>query len=153
LIGRVVSGGQTGVDRAALDVARDLAIPVGGWCPRGGWAEDAAPLLELYPELRETPSDDPAERTAWNVRDCDAVLVIRWDDTSPGTDLALRTADELGRPVLVTSDAAEARAFVETLPEGAVLSVGGPRESEAAGAYERASRLLREVLSPSGSGR
>jgi hypothetical protein len=69
---KIVSGGQSGVDRAALDVAIARGIPYGGWCPKGGWAEDmpAPPgLLAHYPHLRETPSADPAERTAWNVRD------------------------------------------------------------------------------------
>ena len=56
-------GGQTGVDRAALDVAIELGIPYSGWCPKGGWAEDlAAPpgLLAKYPRLKETPLPDPA---------------------------------------------------------------------------------------------
>ena len=76
---RIVSGGQTGVDRAALDVAIELGIPYGGWCPRGGWAEDmpAPPgLLSRYPLLRETAGSDPAERTRLNVRDSDATLVL-----------------------------------------------------------------------------
>lgn len=146
VVGRVVSGGQTGVDRAALDVAIELGIPYGGWVPRGGWAEDGVPLLELYPQLRETPEADPAQRTAWNVRDSDATLVIGPRGTSPGTDLAVRTAGELGRPVLVTQDPDEARHFVAGLPESAVLSIGGPRESEWPGAYASTVTLLRTAL-------
>jgi hypothetical protein len=72
---KILSGGQTGVDRAALDVAIARAMPYGGWCPRGGWAEDFSDspgLLATYPHLRETPSRDPAQRTDWNVRDADA---------------------------------------------------------------------------------
>jgi len=60
------SGGQTGVDRGALDAARAAGVPLCGWCPRGGWAEDApeAPGIRLaYPELQETPSADPVQRT------------------------------------------------------------------------------------------
>src|SRR5262245_33304323 len=80
------SGGQTGVDRAALDVAVRLKLPYAGWCPRGGWAEDAANppgVLAAYPRLAETPSADPAQRTAWNVRDAHATLIV-----TPGADLA-----------------------------------------------------------------
>lgn len=77
---RLVSGGQTGADRAALDVAIERGVPYGGWCPRGGLAEDhpAAPgLLARYPHLRETPAADGEQRTAWNVRDSSATLVLR----------------------------------------------------------------------------
>jgi hypothetical protein len=62
----IVSGGQTGVDRAALDVAIELGIPYRGWCPKGGWAEDMLNppgVLILYPELRETQDADPRQRT------------------------------------------------------------------------------------------
>jgi hypothetical protein len=72
MIGRLVSGGQTGVDRAALDVALKLGIPCGGWCPRGRQAEDGV-IPARYP-LAETPSEGYSERTRWNVRDADATL-------------------------------------------------------------------------------
>ena len=75
----IVSGGQTGVDRAALDVAIELGIRYRGWCPKGGWAEDRPNppgLLALYPQLRETPEADPHQRTEWNVRDCDCLMVL-----------------------------------------------------------------------------
>src|SRR4051794_33669346 len=70
----IISGGQTGVDRAALDAAMQLRIACGGWCPLGRLAEDGR-IPERYP-LVETPSDDVAQRTEWNVRDCGAVLVL-----------------------------------------------------------------------------
>src|SRR4029077_10412557 len=75
----IISGGQSGVDRAALDVAIARGIEYGGWCPHGGWAEDfSAPpgLLARYPKLKETPLAAPAQRTEWNVRDVDACLII-----------------------------------------------------------------------------
>jgi hypothetical protein len=68
----VRSGGQSGVDRAALDVAIAHSIPYSGWCPLGGWAEDFPTppgLLAAYPQLTETPSAETEQRTAWNVRD------------------------------------------------------------------------------------
>ena len=65
------SGGQTGVDRAALDTARKYGIEICGWCPKGGWAEDySSPpgLLAEYPELKETPSAGTSQRTRWKRR-------------------------------------------------------------------------------------
>src|SRR5262245_27312876 len=90
----VISGGQSGVDRAALDAAIARGVPYEGWCPSGGWAEDlpeAPGVLVRYPLLRETPRADPAERTELNVRDSDACLIVvdaGGIDASRGTALA-----------------------------------------------------------------
>jgi len=154
---RLVSGGQTGADRAALDVAIKLGIPYGGWCPRGGRAEDrpdAPGLLRDYPELRETPSDDAAVRTEWNVRDSDATMLLtdRPESLIGGTALTRDLASRLGRPVLVTStdDAETVRAWLRELrarsPRALVLNVAGPRESREPGLYAAACRLLEQVL-------
>jgi hypothetical protein len=73
---KLLSGGQSGVDRAVLDVALARGIAYGGWCPKGGWAEDFPKppgVLAKYPQLAETPLVDPAQRTEWNVRDADAL--------------------------------------------------------------------------------
>jgi len=78
MFAQVVSGGQTGVDRAALDVASELGLPCGGWCPQGRKAEDG-PLVSRYP-LKETPSADYFQRTEWNVRDSDGTLVLTRKD-------------------------------------------------------------------------
>jgi Circularly permutated YpsA SLOG family len=81
---KITSGGQTGVDRAALDLAIEYGMSWGGWCPKGGWAEDFPDppgLLTKYPNLRETPLARTKQRTEWNVRDSDATLIIR---RSPG---------------------------------------------------------------------
>jgi hypothetical protein len=159
----IVSGGQSGVDRAALDVAIELGMTYRGWCPNGGWAEDfTAPpgLLARYRHLRETPSTDPAQRTEWNVRDSDAVLILADGDelaASHGTALARQLADQHGKPLLVTGlDGADAVAhaarWLDTLlaahQSGALLGlgIGGPRESEARGIYARASSFLRALL-------
>jgi hypothetical protein len=149
---RLVSGGQTGVDRAALEVGRRTGIPIGGWCPAGGLAEDlTAPpgLLELYPELRPTPSSDADQRTRWNVRDSDATLVItRGGVRSPGTALTVAVAEELGRPhlVLEVDDHDTLQHWLSTLPAGFVLNVAGPRESQAPGIHAQALALLESVL-------
>jgi Circularly permutated YpsA SLOG family len=71
----IVSGGQTGVDRTALDWAIQHDIPHGGWCPRGRKADEAFPIDTRY-KLKETPSDDYAQRTAWNVRDADGTVIF-----------------------------------------------------------------------------
>ncbi len=151
-VGVVRSGGQSGVDRAALDVARGLGLPIAGWCPKGGWAEDrpAPPgLLADYPELAETPSGDVGQRTVWNVRDSDATLVILpdLDTASAGTELTRQACADLCRPLFVLRDeVTAARGWLAALPPGSALNVAGPRESEAPGVYQRARDLLRQVL-------
>ncbi len=160
---KIISGGQSGVDRAALDVAIRQSIPYGGWCPRGGWAEDFPELpglLAHYPLLRETPLSDPAQRTEWNVRDSDAVLIITLTGelaVSKGTALASELAARYGKPLLVIGleeDDAEPRTrkWLEGLMTGHgpersfALGIGGPRESEAPGIYQRTVEFLRAAL-------
>src|SRR5512135_124388 len=99
MVARIVSGGQTGVDRAALDAARQLGLECGGWCPRGRRAEDGK-VASGYP-LRETPSEDYAQRTEWNVRDSDATLVLTHGRPAGGTALTIAVARRLGKPLLV----------------------------------------------------
>jgi len=149
---KIITGGQTGVDRAALDVAIENALAYGGWCPRGGWAEDLSEppgLLARYPHLRETPSADPAQRTEWNVRDSDATLIVidgAGLGVSGGTRLAHERAVLYAKPhfsadLADPSAVADAKAWLARIkPEK--LGVGGPRESEAPGIYERAKAFL-----------
>ena len=155
-VARIVSGGQTGVDRAALDVAIELGLPYGGWCPRGGWAEDMPTppgLLARYPRLRETPSADPAERTRLNVRDSSVTLIVRGGVRSAGTDLTERHAQQLHRPYLVTEgeapeDIEDVARWLGSLSPPIVLNVAGPRESEQPGVHALTRHLLRRLLQP-----
>ena len=153
---KIITGGQTGVDRAALDAAIECAIEYGGWCPRGGWAEDLTEppgLLARYPNLRATPSADPAQRTEWNVRDSDAILiVIDGADlaASGGTRLAHETATSQSKPCFIAdladpSAPANAKAWLARVKPSA-LGIGGPRESEAPGIYRRAKVFLRALF-------
>jgi len=144
---KIVSGGQSGVDRAALDAALDLGIPCGGWCPRNRLAEDGR-IEERYP-LTETASDKTAQRTEWNVRDSDGTLVLTRGEPSGGTALTIRLAGRLGRPFLVVDlaeggDAGKAGEWIRR-NRIEVLNVAGPRESKAPGIHGEATAFLRTV--------
>ncbi|MFC6285173.1 putative molybdenum carrier protein [Nocardioides sp. GCM10027113] len=153
---RLVSGGQTGADRAALDWAVRHGVPHGGWCPAGGLAEDRPDppgLLDDYPGLRATPTAEYAVRTSWNVRDSDATLLL----VPPGHALTGGTAytrDEavrLGRPHLMT-DGTDPEAVLDWLRDGLVLNVAGPRESRVPGTYDCTTDLLDALLRLSDEG-
>src|SRR5580765_7508822 len=81
-IAKLVSGGQTGADRAALDFAIEHAIPHGGWCPAGRLAEDGT-IPSRY-RLTETPGSDYAQRTERNVRDSDGTVVFSTEPVLSG---------------------------------------------------------------------
>ena len=149
----ILSGGQTGVDRAALDAAIAAGISYGGWCPQGGWAEDLPRppgLLAAYPHLQETPLADPARRTEWNVRDA-ARLMLLVDSAglqvSQGSEAARDFAATMGTPhVVLDLDAPEALpqalAFLGGAQKATTLCIAGPRESEAPGIYAKARSFL-----------
>jgi hypothetical protein len=155
MIRRVVSGGQTGVDRAALDAAGALAIETGGWVPAGRLAEDGR-IPEKYAGLIETESPEYAERTRLNVRDSDATLVITYGLPGGGTAVTVELANRLNRPCLVIDlekmNDAQAEAVILTwLREcrPGVLNVAGPRLSELPQAGASISRLLERVFARS----
>jgi hypothetical protein len=141
---KIISGGQTGVDRGALDAAIELAIPQGGWCPRGRLAEDGR-IPEQY-QLLETQSPDYPARTQRNVVESDGTLVLFRGRIAGGTELTLRLAEEHQRPRLaVDLDApADPAAVRRWLAEHRidVLNVAGPRESQSPGI----AALTREFL-------
>ena len=152
---KILSGGQTGVDRAALDAALEEGIPCGGWCPKGGWAEDMPSppgLLALYPMLRETPLGDPIQRTEWNVRDSDTLMVLLDNRglNSAGTERAILHAHALDHPVVVL-DLDRAKDFERAVSylcdrKDITVCIAGPREREAQGIYLRASDFLVRVF-------
>ena len=153
---KIVSGGQTGVDRAALDWALARGVPCGGWCPLGRWAEDG-PIDVRYP-LRETPGADPALRTEWNIRDSDGTLIVTLARRmSGGTLLTAGLARRLARPLLhLTKADSPAAEQAESLRqfigqhEIRVLNVAGPRESGEPGVGEFVAGLLEAALGRAG---
>jgi hypothetical protein len=148
MITTIVSGGQTGVDRAALDVALELGIACGGWCPKGRRAEDG-PIPARYP-LTENASAAYDGRTERNILESDGTLVLRGQQASPGTELTIELAARHGKPSLVVD------LFQQPDPAGVwrwvkennihVLNVAGPRESQAPGIHDRVCTFLREIL-------
>ena len=144
---KVISGGQTGVDRAALDAARANGLSIGGWCPRGRVAEDGD-IDAGYP-LHETPSERYMERTEWNVRDADATLILNRGELEGGTLATVDYARDLGRPCRVVDlDEPDPQAVVAWIAGHSiqVLNVGGPRASKDSAIYRRAYDFLSEIL-------
>lgn len=147
-LAKIVSGGQTGVDRAALDVALDAGLPCGGWIPRGRRAEDGR-LPSWYP-LRETDSTAYTVRTRRNVVDSDATLILTRGAPSGGTALTVDAALEAGRPLRIVDllepeSPAELRQWLGDRSIR-VLNVAGPRESGAPGIYAEARRYLAVLI-------
>jgi hypothetical protein len=143
----VVSGGQTGVDRAALDAALELGFPVDGWCPRGRLAEDGT--IPRHYGLRETDSAQHAHRTRLNVRDSEGTLILARGRIEGGTRLCLEAARELGRPIyIVTLPDASLPEVVEWISDHRIqrLNIAGPRESESSGIYAAARIFLLKML-------
>ena len=153
---KIISGGQTGADRAALDWALAAGVDCAGWCPKGRRAEDGV-IPPAYP-LTETPLSDYAQRTEWNVRDSDATIVFSLASRlTGGSRLTRELAARYGKPFLHLHPAlASGHLLLEFLERHRiqVLNVAGPRASGEAevGGYVR--RILDEVLGgPRGSRR
>ncbi len=146
---KIVSGGQSGVDRAALDAAIELGIPHGGWCPRGRLAEDG-PIPARY-ALRETDSPEYPVRTQQNVLDADATLILCCGEPIGGTELTWRLAQRHRRPCLVVDlirppDRWVVRRWLQQYGVE-VLNVAGPRESQTPGIADQAREFLKQVMS------
>jgi hypothetical protein len=140
----VVSGGQTGADRAGLDWAIGHGLPYGGWCPRGRRTEDGV-VPERY-GLRETPGTGYLKRTEWNVRDSDATLIFTMDDRlDGGSKRTALFAEALGKPWLHVRPGVHPKFVARFLARHRVrtLNVAGKRESAASGVGD----LVRDVLS------
>ncbi len=149
MIERVVSGGQTGVDRAALDAAMDAGLACGGWCPRGRRAEDGV-IPQRYP-LRETESCNYRNRTRRNVADSDATLILFTGKLSGGTALTRELALAADKPLLMIDldSPLSPSDVVAWLRDHRILAlnIAGPRESQRPGIAQRAGEFLSAVFS------
>jgi hypothetical protein len=145
---RIISGGQTGVDRAALDMAIELGIQHGGWCPVGRRAEDGT--IDLRYKLKETASEDYGERTLFNVRDSDGTLILNTGELEGGSRFTADVAGRLDRPALIIDlvkppDINTVREWLSRNRIG-TLNIAGPRESKRNGIQLQAMAFLRRLL-------
>ena len=152
MIERIISGGQTGADRAALDVALSFGFGIGGWVPKGRLAEDGV-IPARYPNLVETESKQLKARTKLNVRDSDATVIFSHGPLFGGSAYTQAKAIELGKPHIhmdlekstpdkVVTNIREWLAQVNPV----VLNVAGPRASKDAQIYEKTRAILALLL-------
>ena len=144
---KLVSGGQTGVDRAALDVGLKMKFEVGGWCPQGRLAEDGR-IPTKYP-LKELPGDGYGQRTRQNVIDSDGTLIIFFGSLLGGTKMTHLYCIEHGKPcLLVDAEKTNYDQAVKTIRDFlalhniTTLNVAGPRASEEEMAYTYTKGIL-----------
>lgn len=145
---KIISGGQSGTDRAALDFALSHNFPCGGWCPAGRRAEDGT-IADKYP-MKETASSDPLERTVLNVNDSDGLLLICHTGLDEGSRQTIHLAKEGKKPVyLVREDEVlnpeEFRLWLDVNRIN-ILNVAGPRESNDPGVYAYALTVMGKLF-------
>ena len=153
-IQKIISGGQTGVDRAALDAAIKLQIPCGGFCPKGRLAEDGM-IPDFYPLIEHSSSSYPA-RTKRNIVESDATLVLKRETLTRGTSLTIKLCKELRKPCSVINMSIITEGELPLMVNGfkvwlllhqiKTLNVAGPRESSTQGIYSQAYSLLLQLL-------
>ena len=151
MISKIISGGQTGVDQAALDVAIALGIPHGGWIPKGRKTENGA-LPDKY-RLKEMSTSSYAKRTEQNVIDSEGTLIISLGPLKGGSALTHKTAMLHDRPCLrIELDTLNTLQAVKTVRSWIVrhgieiLNIAGPRAKENPGIYDMAVKTLKVVL-------
>ncbi|HSW75776.1 MAG TPA: putative molybdenum carrier protein [Candidatus Saccharimonadales bacterium] len=157
-ISEIVSGGQTGVDRAALDVSIEFGIPHGGWCPYGRAAEDGV-IPKKY-NLKEAPAPiyekrfDPdaiyKKRTELNAKDSDGTLIILKDEPMGGTLYTIQMAKKYEKPFLIfnVSDGSKITDIAIWIIKNDVhkINIAGPRASQEPDIYSSTLHVLRQVM-------
>lgn len=149
---KIISGGQTGVDRAVLDVCLDKKFPCGGWCPKERLAEDGR--IDLKYPLKEAENSSYDYRTRLNVMNSDGTLIIAPEKLSGGTLLTLKIATELKKPVLVFVPEKQGKSKTEiekirlwiNANNIRILNVAGPRKSEWKEGYDIALKMVSELI-------
>jgi hypothetical protein len=149
---KIISGGQTGVDRAALDVALRHGIESGGWCPTGR-LDEFGTIPDRYP-IQELQSGGFTERTLQNVKDSDGTVIIYPGKFSGGTKQTVKFCVEQRRPHelidasnISIEEAAQLIADFVRKNKVDILNVAGPRASEWPAGYDYAFRALDNFLS------
>jgi hypothetical protein len=152
VIEKIISGGQTGVDRAALDIAIALNIAHGGWCPKGRLAEQGSIIPKKY-LLKETYSSDYAERTKLNIKDSDGTLILIFKrplQDKSGTRLTIEESRKKHKPHLLIelSNSKDIEVIISWLKNNNIktLNIAGPRESQNPGIYQLSFTLLEKLL-------
>jgi len=148
MLEKILSGGQTGVDRAALDVAIELGFSHGGWCPAGRDA-DGGVIPEKY-QLTETSEIDHTVRSEYNVRDADATMMLYRGKLHGGTAYAIEMAQHLAKPVIAinldqASSLEEAIDWIRA-NQVKILFVGGQRETTNSGIYFQSRVFLNSLF-------
>ena len=157
LVSKIVSGGQTGVDRGAIAAARELGFPYGGLIPKGRLAEDGI-VPEEFDQLEVAPRKDYLFRTEWNVTHSDATLIISNYNTAPGSERETLTGGTLrterfcqvhGKPHLVifTQNLDRVLDWLRSLGrDNLVLNVAGPRESKSPGIQAKTDAFVSRLI-------
>jgi len=151
MLKKIISGGQTGVDRAALDAAMRMGIPHGGWIPKGRITEDG-PLAPTY-NLDEMPTESYAERTEKNVTDADGTLIISRGTPTGGTDYTRKMVLKHGKQMLHIDltlhrsplDAASLISSWLGMNKIEILNVAGPRASKDSQIYAEVLAILTHI--------
>jgi predicted Rossmann-fold nucleotide-binding protein len=147
---RIISGGQTGVDRAALDFALENKIDCFGWCPKGRKAEDG--VIPLSYPLKETDTTDYETRTLKNVDESEGLLVFIDGGTDKGTVLAIDHAEKQNKPIYIihlSMNVEDQETGIISLLENqkvTVVNIVGPHESSNPGIYKKTKKFLEELL-------
>lgn len=150
-LSKIISGGQTGVDRGALRAAMSLGVAHGGWCPKGRRAEDG--VIDSVFQLRETTTREYAERTELNVMDSDGTLILYRTEITGGTKLTRRLARKCRKPLLELKLPIETDVAYEAIQswlqtnEIQTLNIAGPRESSEPGIEKETEVFVESLLS------
>ena len=148
MLTKIISGGQTGVDRGALNAALNRSFPCGGWCPAGRRAEDG-PVPTHYP-LKEMSTNQYLDRTRRNVKDSDGTLIITRGTPTGGTKHTIYYAHQLSKPHIIIDLEKDVNAsvictWIKT-SKIKILNVAGPRESTCPGISDETAQLVELVL-------
>lgn len=148
---KIISGGQTGVDRGALDAALSFNFPCGGWCPKGRMAEDG-PIEKKYP-LKETIEKSYSTRTKLNVTDSDGTLIIYNKQMTGGTKLTYQFTLDLKKPVFLIQNSGfyntEADKIFKWMDKFHIgtLNIAGPRQSDWKEGYKMSKKITKMIIS------